>query len=253
MKTCVALALWLAALATTARAESVKLPSYLKQCSRSDPDFNGCVLRNGIAAIPSLVHGEPKLKVPMLDPLKVEHVRLEQGDGPVGITLDLTDALVYGLKNTELKAANFDLKNKELSVDIAVKDTDLQIISKYGIKGKVLVLPINGEGDLNLTLKNFVGTYKTKYDLYKKDDGLEYIKLTDNEFNFDVSQVFFHFENLFNGDKALGDNMNVFLNENWQEVLKEIKPVVTEVVRSIISKILTQIAERVSYDNLFPN
>lgn len=32
-----------------------------------------------------------------------------------------------------------------------------------------------------------------------------------------------HFSNLFNGNAALADNMNLFLNENWKDILNELK------------------------------
>lgn len=45
--------------------------------------------------------------------------------------------------------------------------------------------------------------------------------------NFEVDAkptgVLFNFENLFNGDKALGDTMNAFLNENWKLLYDELR------------------------------
>lgn len=39
----------------------------------------------------------------------------------------------------------------------------------------------------------------------------------------------------------LGDNMNVFINENWEDILKELKPG----IQSALSQALTIIANKV--------
>lgn len=49
-----------------------------------------------------------------------------------------------------------------------------------------------------------------------------------------------------------GNQMNTFLNENWQEVLKEFTPAVAETVSQIIYLIVDSIADKVPYDDFFP-
>lgn len=57
--------------------------------------------------------------------------------------------------------------------------------------------------------------------------------------------------NLFNGDKALGDNMNKFLNENWKEIFTELKPSIEEAFSAIFEVYSKRILERVQFKNLF--
>lgn len=45
--------------------------------------------------------------------------------------------------------------------------------------------------------------------------------------------------------------MNIFLNENWEEVLKEFTPAIAETVSQIIYLIVNSIAEKVPYDEIF--
>lgn len=71
------------------------------------------------------------------------------------------------------------------------------------------------------------------------------------EFSFFFNRLHLYFENLFNGDKLLGDNMNRFLNENWQDILNELKPSVVEAFASIISNIVNSVFSKVSYDDIF--
>ena len=59
------------------------------------------------------------------------------------------------------------------------------------------------------------------------------------------------FSNLFNGDKALGDNMNLFLNDNWQDILKELKPAITEAFAKVFMYVINGVFSHIPYDMLF--
>lgn len=59
------------------------------------------------------------------------------------------------------------------------------------------------------------------------------------------------FENLFNGDELLSDSMNTFLNENWMEILNELKPVLTKSIASIYRAIAEPIFSKFAYSDLF--
>lgn len=51
----------------------------------------------------------------------------------------------------------------------------------------------------------------------------------------------------------LGDNMNRFLNENWKEVTSEIGPAVGEAIAEVFRIILTNIADLVPWDYIYPD
>lgn len=59
------------------------------------------------------------------------------------------------------------------------------------------------------------------------------------------------FNNLFNGDKALGDGTNQFLNENWQDILNELKPVLKKAIGNIINGVVGPVFSKFPYDSLF--
>lgn len=68
---------------------------------------------------------------------------------------------------------------------------------------------------------------------------------------FYSSRLYLYLDNLFNGDKALGDNMNIFLNENWKDILDELKPAVVEAFSQIFASVINSIFSRLSYDDVF--
>lgn len=60
-----------------------------------------------------------------------------------------------------------------------------------------------------------------------------------------------HFENLFNGNKALGDNMNLFLNENWSDILHELKAPIVDAFGNLFLVIINHVFDAFEYSELF--
>lgn len=66
-----------------------------------------------------------------------------------------------------------------------------------------------------------------------------------------IRRVWLYFGNLFNGDKALGEGTNKFMNENWFEIFKELKPVLNKAVGDICRRIISPIFAKFPYDQMF--
>lgn len=126
----------------------------------------------------------------------------------------------------------------------------ITVSGDYKINGRVLVLPIQGQGKANLVFENaeMVVKYKPKVVVKK---GKDYIQTEKFQLSFDTTRMRINLENLFNGDKALGDNMNQFLNENWRDILNELKPSVTYAVEEILKGIINRIFAKVPYESVF--
>lgn len=86
------------------------------------------------------------------------------------------------------------------------------MILTYDIKGRILVLPIVGQGPGNLTLENPVFTYKFNYELATKANN-SYINMIDPLLTYTTSKMNFHLENLFNGDERLGKYSFVYYRQ----------------------------------------
>lgn len=59
------------------------------------------------------------------------------------------------------------------------------------------------------------------------------------------------FENLFNGDKLLGDTTNLFLNENWNEVINELKPALRDAIGAIATTVAKSVFLKFPYSSYF--
>lgn len=112
------------------------------------------------------------------------------------------------------------------------------------------MLPIQGNGKSTLTFENVDISFKYKPRIMVKN-GKEYIQTDKFKLDFDTAKFSLHFSNLFNGDKALGDNMNTFLNENSRDILNELKPAITSALEQIFETIINRIFAKVPYKELY--
>lgn len=99
-------------------------------------------------------------------------------------------------------------------------------------------------------LGNVVGDlsfYLTEFD----KSGKKYYKLDNSTLSLKPSLMIFKFDNLFDGDKALGDNINKVLNENWSEIYGDIGASYENAFNTIFASILKNILGKVSVADLF--
>lgn len=82
-------------------------------------------------------------------------------------------------------------------------------------------------------------------------NGKTYLKPENTKLSFTTTKIILHLSNLYNGDRTLGDNTNLFLNENWQEVWPEIRESVFSAFSQIAENVLNNILTKVPYDELF--
>lgn len=60
-------------------------------------------------------------------------------------------------------------------------------------------------------------------------------------------------DNLYNGDRALGESTNLFLNENWKEIFDELKQSIFDAFTLIVQNLLNNVFNKVPYAELFAN
>lgn len=188
-----------------------------------------------------------------IDPLQITELIIDQGNGPVSVKLEFKDLLIRGIGSAKVSSVAFQGKDRNVKLQLNAKlDSPISLLAKYKINGKVLVLPISGFGDCNITLAEpettieFTGEEVTR-------DNFKYIIFKDLQFRLKPKHVSMQFENLFNGNRALGDNMNLFLNENWKEVYGELEAPIGKAFGMTILQVTNRIFSKVPSNVIFPS
>lgn len=125
-----------------------------------------------------------------------------------------------------------------------------EFIGDYLVEGSVLVLPITGKGPFNLTAFGLNLKIRLNGDFVDYHNKT-YIVLKNFKSDITMDRFIVHLENLFNGNKMLGETMNNLLNENWQELNKELSPAFVDVFGKNILNGANKVFAKNSVDKLF--
>lgn len=142
----------------------------------------------------------------------------------------------------------FDNATGRHEIQVSVKQ--IILLGDYTISGSVLILPIQGEGKCNLTLDNVEALVKFIPQKFAKNKN-EYIKTQKYKFTFSTTRLHMRFENLYRGDKVLGDSTNLFLNENWEDIFNDIKPKLFETFGEIFEQIINSVFSIYPHEEFF--
>ena len=217
--------------------------------------------------------GNSGLNLIPIDPLKIDKMDIVQGrDSPINIILNFKNIDFIGSNLAKVKSVNGFVENPT-KMDMNFKAPVLSLVGPYKINGKVLILPIQGDGHSNITIRKYFKfhgmiNFKSNKTFFLflienpdvklrwtgklvEKNGKKHYQIEKMKVNFEATRMIVNFSNLFNGDKALGDNMNLFLNENWSDILRELKPSITSAFAKIFKGTIGKVFDKIPYEELF--
>ncbi|XP_047097512.1 protein takeout-like [Schistocerca piceifrons] len=234
-----------------AYASAAQLPASLKTCKQNDPDFNGCLKNAFTDALPVLVKGIPSLGLPPLDPLHFTQIKIKDSpERPVTLSLEFNEVDIIGngnaiIDDVEMKPGSYYMKTKVHT------DKPLTLVGPYKAEGKVLVLPVKGEGNSNITAPRLEAVLELFGQPIERD-GEVYWDVTDYKVDLSLGKLSIDLTGLYNNDKALADNTLKFLNENSEEIAKEVVPVIQEALAASFKEMAERVFSKVPYNSVFP-
>ncbi|XP_020289007.1 protein takeout-like [Pseudomyrmex gracilis] len=237
--------------ALVSSAGSREISSFLKICHRNDPNLNECVRRSVDSLRPYLKTGIAELHIPSCEPLHVPRIEINQMSGPISIEAVYTDIEIQG-------GTNFILKNIKIDVDrnlikLKLYLPRLEMTSRYNMHGKILMLPVRGNGEACGNFTNIDALVTVQAERYEsRKTGKTHLRVTEFYMDFEVGHANVKLNDLFNGDGTLSTALNLFLNNNWKIVLAEIKPVLEETVSELFKTFANKIYAKFPLDTLLP-
>ncbi|VVC29654.1 Hypothetical protein CINCED_3A012107 [Cinara cedri] len=227
---------------------SIELPKDFVQCRKSDPALDECLKGAFQSGLSYLGKGDPSLGLIELDSFMIPLLNVEQKTESMNIYVKYMNSTISNLKTTIIDNVHYDPVNYDLSVELRIPNHVI-ITGDYNINGKIMILPIMGNGkftyDFDLTKINVNMLLKP---VAKK--GNTYLKVENLKLAFTIKHIRTELTNLFNGNKELGDNMNVFLNENWTEILVQLQTNIEEKFAILIKDLIQQFLNHVPENQL---
>lgn len=133
------------------------LASTIQKCPYED---SACIAKVTNEIVSKGKSGYPELGFPVFDPLKIEKMNIVQGgDGPVTLKLNLKNIELSGMSQMVFsKMDGFRKDFDKARIEMRFKYPSLNIHGPYKLDGRVLVLPVQGDGIINMTLCKLTST-----------------------------------------------------------------------------------------------
>ncbi|XP_059049962.1 circadian clock-controlled protein daywake-like [Achroia grisella] len=223
----VSLQLFVFALCLIGSTHSFVLP--VEKCRLNDA---ACLTKSFQKGVATFMEGMPELGTEVLDVMNMDDVEFDLS----GLQFGLKNAQLKGLKNSKIYKVDWDIDKKVIEMDFR---SNSSLKGHYTAGGRVLILPVSGDGDFDLKLKEVDVKLFVYYKLKKGTDGKERIAPKKYEFEFEVlGNAHFEMSNLFNGNKELSHSMHIFLNDNWKEVSTEFgRPIIESAIKKILKNV----------------
>ncbi|XP_055389247.1 protein takeout-like [Condylostylus longicornis] len=224
-----------------------QLPPDVKKCKYEDEQ---CFIEQFNYVLSNKKNGDRSMNLVSLEPLEITSISIQQPSGSVTIDLRFFNSKLHGLSEARLFSAKGLHKDITKPCEFRAKGDTIMLIGDYKIDGRVLFLPISGGGAANMTIRDY--EFKLKYDgTFVEKKGKKHGKVRKLVADLKIGDLDIDFENLFNGNKQLSDNMNVFLNENWREIWNEVKKSAIGAFESVFRTLIDNTFSKLPYDELF--
>ncbi|XP_043250259.1 protein takeout-like [Colletes gigas] len=252
MTSMISIVMVIVAATTLSSTTAIELPSTFRICDRSLPkeEYNQCIATAARDAIVSIAGGLKSFKILPIEPLAVDSMKIGESEGSVSLRQEYRNIKLYGLtKDLEIRNYNIDWDKCLLSSDSFCPQVNF--VADYKVDGKILLLPVRGSGKSNITMYDL----RTHNDLYcekYEKNGETYLKVKKNVVKLSPARVTMQFDNLFDGDTLLGEQMNRFINENSDLLFKELQSPYEETFGLVFAKIANDIFSRVPVNKIFP-
>uniref|UniRef100_A0A1A9Z862 Uncharacterized protein n=1 Tax=Glossina pallidipes TaxID=7398 RepID=A0A1A9Z862_GLOPL len=228
--------------------QAATLPDYVIPCKRNDPNIDKCIVNAVNHIKPHLKNGIKDLNVPAMEPLSLGTLNILES-GSSGINVKAIDLNIYGASNFEIR--KFKISDDGLRYDFELNLPHLEGEGHYDISGKILTLPIKGRGPFTGNFDNFYAFVKL---IVEKTviDGEEYLRVKDLQVKVRTGKGNINLQNLFNGDKTLGDVVNDTINQNFELFTNELIGPIERALDKKFLAIARKIMENFTYNELFP-
>ncbi|KAB0790985.1 hypothetical protein PPYR_14554 [Photinus pyralis] len=232
----------------TVAVRGLDLP--FQKCERSTPNLNECMKSAIQDALPILKRGLPEFQFESIEPIRIESLTIGEGKGAVHVVQNYKNVEIHNVQTAKVERVDAVITDDEFKVvaDLTIKDVHMN--AQYSLNGNILMLPINGEGDCAVDLEDLKATFTMIGEMFEKD-GKKYMELKTFNVSLVPGLVEFNFENLFSGERQLGDEMNKLLNENWRKIYLDVRAAYEEALGAVFKSIANLIFKKIPYDEMF--
>lgn len=127
----------------------------------------------------------------------------------------------------------------------------LYVVGRYGVDGKILILPVKGSGRFIGNFTGGAGDVRIK-GTQKEINGETHFVVSKLDIKITVQKGKIALSEIFNGDKVLGEIVSTTINQNFELFSKDLIPLIEKSLSKIFKRTANKILERFTMKQLFP-
>ncbi|CAD6992048.1 unnamed protein product [Ceratitis capitata] len=209
----------------SANAQEDEQPYYLQQCPRDEEYVNECLRDSGNKLVHYLRQGVPELDIFEIEPVVIDEIGIVLGSGPDGYRALFRNIQAYGVSNITVTNVRSDLET--LQFQLTCEIPHIKVRSQYRSTGVLILVKASGADGVKAKIY-----FKAIPNL--AEDGRTYLTADQVKMDFNVKES----KSLGVENTVIQAALNLFINSNAQELLKEMKPALrtklTQVIRNFM-------------------
>ncbi|XP_050500592.1 uncharacterized protein LOC126880624 [Diabrotica virgifera virgifera] len=215
---------------------------FIKKCYKEDKNLNMCLRQSTNFLIANLRRGIPELDIYDPEPILIDQIQLALGTGPDGYRAIFRDIEAFGVSNLTVTAVRSDIETNQYQFTMYIPKITAK--ARYESSGVLILVQASGGG-------NYWGEYEgVKIKVYLKGsprviNDKTYLIVQQMKMDFSVKDIKMGVDGIHNGNTVLQAALNLFINSNSQELLKEMKPHLKKklliLMRNFADKVFSQV------------
>ncbi|XP_035897184.1 uncharacterized protein LOC118505478 isoform X1 [Anopheles stephensi] len=248
---------------------SQDIPYYMHRCERDAADVNDCLRYAANKLAGYIRRGIPEIGIVDVEPVVVDEISIALGSGPDGYRASFRNIEAYGVSNLSIVNVRSDIDSMQFQMTIEIPK--IKATAQYQSSGVLLLIQASGAGEYWGEYEGVKAKTYFKATPYQGDDGQTYLTVDQTKMDFSVKEIKMGVENIANQNAIIREYdgfvvdaidqvirflllspvclpdaaMNLFINTNAQELLKEMKPQLRTKLTEHLHSFLQQLFDRI--------
>ncbi|XP_055384414.1 uncharacterized protein LOC129614053 [Condylostylus longicornis] len=224
-------------------------PYFIEKCPREEPVVNECLLQSGNNLVQFLRKGIPEIGILEVEPVIVDEIGIALGGGPDGYRAVFRNIQAYGVSNLTISHVRSDLDSYQFQFTIDIPR--IRATAQYRSSGVLILVRASGAGDYWGEYNGVRAKIYLKGMPIVKKDGLHYLTIQQVKMDFNVKEIQMGVENIAHGNSVIKAALNLFINSNSQELLKEMKPALRSKLTAVIGQFMNRLLDKIPLEQWF--
>ncbi|XP_060873063.1 circadian clock-controlled protein daywake-like [Metopolophium dirhodum] len=236
----------------TQHTTAKRLPNFVHVCKRSDPQIEKCLLQTIESLRPELPNGIPKMQIPALEPMVIPMLVVNRNEDALKVKATIKDVQAWG--GSKFVINNLKINFEKLNGEGTVLLPNLFVNCTYDIDGRLMVVPLQGQGIFRGNITNTKADVKASLEVLKDKKNREYFQVKDIRIKLKVGDANGKIipQNINKNNDVLTETASTFYHQNRRVVLDIITPIAEEIAVEFSLQIANTILKTILYDEILP-